>query len=55
VTLEAARRRAIGQILLLAAGFLVLVSISTSSVVLVNQSREDSAWVIHTVEVENQI
>jgi signal transduction histidine kinase len=52
---DSARRRAIGQILLLAAGFLVLVSISTSSVVLVNQSREDSSWVVHTVEVENQI
>ena len=55
LTLDATRRRAIGQILLLAAGFLVLVSISTSSVVLVNQSREDSSWVVHTVEVENQI
>jgi signal transduction histidine kinase len=55
VTIDATRRRAIGQILLLAAGFLVLVAISTSSVVLVNQSREDSGWVVHTVEVENQI
>jgi signal transduction histidine kinase len=55
VTIEPARRRAIGQILSLAAGFLVLVAISTSSVVLVNQSREDSGWVVHTVEVENQI
>jgi signal transduction histidine kinase len=33
----------------------VLVAISTSSVVLVNRSREDSGWVVHTVEVENQI
>ena len=55
VTLDATRRRAIGQILLLAAGFLVLVAISASSVMLVNQSREDNAWVVHTVEVENQI
>jgi signal transduction histidine kinase len=55
VTIDPARRRAIGQILSLAAGFLVLVAISTSSVVLVNQSREDSGWVVHTVEVENQI
>jgi signal transduction histidine kinase len=55
VTVDATRFRAIGQILLLAAGFLVLVAISTSSVVLVNQSREDSGWVVHTVEVENQI
>jgi signal transduction histidine kinase len=55
VTPDASRRRAIGQILLLAAGFLVLVAISASSVILVNQSREDNAWVVHTVEVENQI
>lgn len=44
-----------GQILLLAAGFLVLVAISASSVIFVDQAREDSAWVVHTVEVENQI
>ena len=49
------RRRAIGQILLLAAGFLVLVAISAASVMLVNQAREDSGRVVHTVEVENQI
>jgi signal transduction histidine kinase len=55
VTSEAARRRAIGQILLLAAGFLVLVAIATTSVVLVNQSRSDNGLVVHTVEVENQI
>jgi signal transduction histidine kinase len=55
VPADLARRRAIGQILLLAAGFLVLVAISASSVILVNQAREDNAWVVHTVEVENQI
>ena len=55
MTPDAARRRAIGQILLLAAGFLVLVAISTASVLLVNKARDDSAWVVHTVEVENQI
>jgi signal transduction histidine kinase len=55
VTLDATRRRAIGQILLLAAGFLVLVAISTASVFLVNKAREDSGLVVHTVEVENQI
>src|SRR3984957_18250333 len=43
------------QILLLAAGFLVLVAISASSVILVNQAREDSRWVVHTVEVENEV
>ena len=54
MTADAQRRRAIGQILLLAAGFLVLVAISASSVVLVNESRKDNARVVHTVEVENQ-
>ncbi|MBR1122538.1 CHASE3 domain-containing protein [Bradyrhizobium lablabi] len=53
--LDAARRRHIGQILLLAAGFLVLVAISVASVLLVNRAREDSALVVHTVEVENAI
>jgi signal transduction histidine kinase len=51
----ATRRRTIGQVLLLAAGFLVLTAISAASVLLVNKAREDSAWVVHTVEVENQI
>ena len=44
-----------GLILLLAAGFLVLVAISATSVILVNQARDDNALVVHTVEVENQI
>ena len=47
--------RAIWQPLLLAAGFLVLVGISALSVILVNRAREDNDWVVHTVEVENQI
>jgi signal transduction histidine kinase len=55
LTLDATRRRAIGQILLLAAGFLVLVAISASSVIFVDKAREDSGLVVHTVEVENQI
>jgi signal transduction histidine kinase len=55
LTADATRRRAIGQILLLAAGFLVLVAISVTSVILVNQARDDNRWVVHTVEVENQI
>ncbi len=55
MTADATRQRTIGQILLLAAGFLVLVAISASSVILVNQAREDSRSVVHTVEVENQI
>jgi signal transduction histidine kinase len=55
VTPEAMRRRAIGQILLLGAGLVVLTFISAGSVYLVNQAREDARWVVHTVEVENQI
>ena len=43
MTPDATRRRAIGQILLLAAGFLVLVAISATSVILVNKARDDSA------------
>jgi len=52
---EAHSARAIWQTLLLSAGFLVLVAISTFSVILVNRAREDNDWVVHTVEVENQI
>jgi signal transduction histidine kinase len=44
-----------GQILLLGAGFLVLVAISASSIMLVNKARDDNARVVHTLEVENQI
>ena len=33
----------------------MLVAISASSVIFVNQAREDSGLVVHTVEVENQI
>jgi signal transduction histidine kinase len=55
VTVEYARRRSLWQILLLTAGFLVLVAISTASVILVNDARRDSRRVVHTVEVENQI
>src|ERR1700682_4687469 len=55
VTLDAPRRRAIGQILLLAAGLVVLTAISAGSVYLVNKAREDARWVVHTVESENQI
>ena len=49
------RRGAVWQILLLAAGFLVLVVISALSVILVDRAREDNDWVVHTVEVENLI
>ena len=55
MTPDATRRRAIGQILLLAAGLVVLTVISAGSVVLVNEARDDARWVVHTVEVESQI
>jgi signal transduction histidine kinase len=55
VNAEAQRRRAMGQILLLGGALLVLVAISAASVVLVHEARKDSAKVVHTVEVENQI
>jgi signal transduction histidine kinase len=55
VTPAARRRRAVGQILLLTAGFLVLVAISASSVLLVDKARHDSARVAHTIEVGDQI
>jgi signal transduction histidine kinase len=51
---DARSGRALLQILLLTAGFLVLVAISAASVLLVNKARDDSGWVVHTVEVENQ-
>jgi len=52
---DAPRRRTIGQILLLTAGFLVLVAISLASVLLVNKARQDSRSVTRTVEAENEI
>lgn len=44
-----------GQILLLAAGLVVLTIISAGSVYLVNKARDDARWVLHTVEIENQL
>ncbi|MFT4121058.1 sensor histidine kinase [Bradyrhizobium sp.] len=55
MTADAQRRRTVMQILLLSAGFVVLVAISVSSVLLINKSRGDNAWVVHTVEAEGQI
>ncbi|TKT73128.1 histidine kinase [Afipia massiliensis] len=55
MTQDAARRRTLWQIALLSAGFLVLVAISITSIILVNRVRDDSKWVVHTVEVESQI
>jgi signal transduction histidine kinase len=55
VTAGEQRRRAFWQILLFAAGLLVLTVISAGSVYLVNEARDDSKWVVHTIEVENQV
>lgn len=55
MTAETRRRRAFWQILLFAAGLVVLTVISAGSVYLVNGARDDSKWVVHTIEAENQI
>jgi signal transduction histidine kinase len=55
VTSDARRQRAVWQILLLSAGFLVLVAVSVSSVLLVNKARDAGSLVVHTVEVESQL
>lgn len=52
---DAQRRRRFWQILLFAAGLMVLTVISAGSVYLVNKARDDSKWVIHTIEAENQM
>jgi CHASE3 domain sensor protein len=43
------------QVGLLAAAFAVLVAVSAASVYWLQKAREDTAWVAHTLEVENQI
>ena len=48
-------RHAFGQIMLLAAGLVVLTLISATSVYLVNKAREDARWVLHSMEVGNEI
>ena len=55
MTPDTTRWRALGQILLLAAGLVVLTIISAGSVYLVNKAREDARWVVRTVEIENQL
>lgn len=55
VTADSRRRRALGQVLLLGAALLVLIAISAAAVVLVSEAQKQSALVVHTVEVENQI
>ena len=55
MTAEALRRRAFCQVLLVAAGLLVLTVISAGSVYLVNKARDDNRWVVHTIEAQNRI
>ncbi|MBB4422021.1 signal transduction histidine kinase [Bradyrhizobium sp. CIR48] len=55
MTAEAHRGRAFWQILLISAGLLILTVISAGSIYLVNKAREDSTWVLHTIEAESQI
>ncbi|NVN86095.1 MAG: CHASE3 domain-containing protein [Rhodopseudomonas sp.] len=55
MTVERARERALVQIALLTVAFAVLVAVSIASVYWLAKAREDSAWVAHTLEVENQI
>lgn len=55
MTSEARKKRALWQILLLSAGFLVLVIVSISAVLLVNKARDHNRLVVHTVEVESQL
>jgi signal transduction histidine kinase len=46
---------AFGQIILLAAGLVILTLISATSVYLVNKTREASRSTVHSMEVENEI
>ena len=55
VNSAASPRHALSQFILLAAGLVVLTLISATSVYLVNKAREDASWVLHSLEVENEI
>jgi signal transduction histidine kinase len=51
----ASRQRTVWQVALLTTGFVVLIAIGAMSFYLVNVARTESAWVVHTIEAENQI
>nr|WP_086008315.1 CHASE3 domain-containing protein [Nitrobacter hamburgensis] len=55
VTAAKSSRHALGQVILLAAGLVVLTLISATSVYLVNKAREDAGSALHSMEVENEI
>jgi len=55
VTAAKSSRHALGQVILLVAGLVVLSLISATSVYLVNKTREDTHWVLRSMEVENEI
>ncbi|MDR6304654.1 hypothetical protein GGQ85_002366 [Nitrobacter vulgaris] len=48
-------RTALGQLILLTAGLVVLTLISAMSVYFVNKARHDARWVLHSMEIENEI
>lgn len=52
---SAVRYRTIWQIALLSAGFAILIAIGATSLYLFNVARTEAAWVVHTIEAENQI
>ncbi|MGO4716147.1 sensor histidine kinase [Bradyrhizobium sp. 2TAF24] len=49
------QRRTFWQIALLSAGFAILITIGAMALYLVNAARTESAWVVHTIEAENQV
>lgn len=48
-------RPALSQMILLTAGLVVLTLISAISIYLVNKARDDTRWVLHSMEIENEI
>lgn len=48
-------RTALGQLILLTAGLVVLTLISAISIYFVNKARHDARWVLHSMKVENEI
>jgi len=49
------QRRTFWQIALLSAGFAILIAIGAMALYLVNAARTEAAWVVHTIEAENQV
>ncbi len=51
----ALRRFGSSQMVILSLGLAVLIAISAASIFFVYKSRDDADWIVHTVEVQNQI